>query len=436
MTKPNEQARPDKPYKDFPLRAHANGQWVKKIRGKLHYFGAWADPEAALEKYKQQRESLQLGRNPSLPSEPAATGLSSVNVEYLCNYFLTKRHRDVTDGKLGQRTYNDYHASAKRMAAFFGRDTLVSTLGPEAFSAYMQSWPQKWAAGRLGREVRQTQVIFRYCCTDKILAQIPHYGNSFRQPSELEMRRVRSLRRKAHGTLEFGPCAIRSMISNLPDPWPAMVALGINCGFGNTDLAELPIGFVDLDSDWIDYPRRKTGIERTCWLWPETLRALRRAAVNRPAPATSGEADLFFRTKYGNRFVRLSPANQNIDQVSSQFRKFLIEWDMHRPGLNFYSLRRTFETVASNTKDQQAVDHIMGHVDPSMAAVYRQGLWQDRIKATSDFVRNWVYGLLIFLALSCDLAYAFIRMRLRPCVPTHQLKSEGCYKSGVSMSCA
>ncbi|MFA5864727.1 MAG: hypothetical protein WC975_08565 [Phycisphaerae bacterium] len=39
--------KPIKPYPTFPLTTHPNGQWCKKIRGKIHFFGVWADPEAA-----------------------------------------------------------------------------------------------------------------------------------------------------------------------------------------------------------------------------------------------------------------------------------------------------------------------------------------------------------------------------------------------------
>ena len=57
-----------------------------------------------------------------------------------------------------------------------------------------------------------------------------------------------------------------------------------------------------------------------------------------------------------------------------QFRKLLQSLKAHRVGIGFYSLRRTFATVGSGTKDQVAVDFMMGHSPSSsdMSAVYRQ----------------------------------------------------------------
>jgi hypothetical protein len=40
--------KPSEPYPEFPLFADANGQWAKKIRGHLHFFGLWDDPEWSL----------------------------------------------------------------------------------------------------------------------------------------------------------------------------------------------------------------------------------------------------------------------------------------------------------------------------------------------------------------------------------------------------
>ena len=54
--------RPAKPRPDFPLFAHANGQWAKKIQGKLHYFGAWDDPGTAEDNYHRQKPELDGNR--------------------------------------------------------------------------------------------------------------------------------------------------------------------------------------------------------------------------------------------------------------------------------------------------------------------------------------------------------------------------------------
>ena len=56
--------KPSKPYPSFPLTAHNNGQRCKKILGRIHFFGVWADPQAALDNYLRVAADLHAGRQP------------------------------------------------------------------------------------------------------------------------------------------------------------------------------------------------------------------------------------------------------------------------------------------------------------------------------------------------------------------------------------
>ena len=59
-----ETAKPKKPYPEFPLFPHLTKRWAKKIRGKMHYFGPWDNPDAAVAKYLAERDRLQAGLPP------------------------------------------------------------------------------------------------------------------------------------------------------------------------------------------------------------------------------------------------------------------------------------------------------------------------------------------------------------------------------------
>lgn len=90
-----------KPYPEFPLTA--NGQWSKKIRGKLHYFGVWADWQAALNKDLAQRDYLHTGQVP--PTEAATLG-------NLLDLFLEARDQKLQASEINQTTYNEYQTTA------------------------------------------------------------------------------------------------------------------------------------------------------------------------------------------------------------------------------------------------------------------------------------------------------------------------------------
>jgi hypothetical protein len=92
---------PPKPYPDFPLFPHAAGVWAKKIRGRLRYFGKWADWEGALRRYLDEKDALYAGRTPH-------PGPEGVTIHELLNRFRTAKAQLLDSDELTPRNFADY----------------------------------------------------------------------------------------------------------------------------------------------------------------------------------------------------------------------------------------------------------------------------------------------------------------------------------------
>jgi integrase len=381
------QAKPAKPRPDFPLFAHASGRWAKKIRGVTHYFGPWADPDGALKKYLEQKDALHAGRKP----RESTDGLA---VRDLCRQFLAAKRALVESGELARRSYQDYEDACDLIYAHFGGGRAVADLGPDDFAALRRKLAKKWGPVTLGNVIQRIRVAFKFACDDGLIDRPVRYGQAFKRPS----RKVVRVERARKGPKLFTAEEVRRLLG-LP-PWrpaagvqvEAMIWLGVNCGLGNSDCGHLPLAAVDLDAGMIDFPRPKTGIPRRCPLWPETVAALRAALAARPEPKKAEHAGLVFITKYGLPWAKDS--EKGADQtLAKEFGKLLRALGINgRKGIGFYTLRHTFRTVADESKDQPAVDYIMGHEVPHMSSVYRETISDERLRAVVGHVRAWLFG--------------------------------------------
>lgn len=91
-----------KPYKSFPLTTHRNGQFVKKIRGKLYSFRSVKDPDAALSRYHEHCAGLHSGRITEVRRD------AGITVDELTNRFLGPAEASRDAGELSQRTFVAY----------------------------------------------------------------------------------------------------------------------------------------------------------------------------------------------------------------------------------------------------------------------------------------------------------------------------------------
>ena len=381
-----------KPRADFPLFPHQAGYWAKKVRGKLRYFGKVADDpkgRAALDKWLEQRDDLLAGRVPRVKAE-------GLTVRDLCNRFLSTK-KDLLDAdEINPRTFAELRDTCKRTGGAFGWDRLVSDLVADDFDHLRRAGAKQWGPHRLGGEVQRTRCIFKYGVDAGLIEQPVKYGPTFRKPSQ----RVMRLQRAKRGPKMLEANELRQVIEAAPTPLKAMVLLGLNCGFGNTDVASLTRRVVDVKRGWIDFPRPKTGISRRCPLWPETVDAIREALASRPSPRIDKYRNLIFLTPRGNPWRICERADRDngdvgvnlSDFIGKTFSHLLKDLKLHRAGLGFYSLRHVFETIAGDSRDQVAVDAIMGHSRNDMASIYRERIDDARLLAVVEHVRSWLFG--------------------------------------------
>lgn len=369
--------RQAKPYPQFPLTAHPNGQWCKKVRGKLRYFGR--DADAALTQYLAEKDELFAGREPERQPE-------RLSVKELIGAFLDAKQSLVDEGEIGERSLEGYHETCKRIGKSLGLSRPVDSLSPKDFlklrTDLSQGKTKRLSSKTLQGELTRARVLLKFAQDNGMVEKLLLYRQALKAPSRANIRREAA----ANGARMFEASEIRSMIAAAPVQLKAMIYLAINCGFGNMDCAMLTFDKIDLETGWHCYGRNKTGIERRSPLWAETVAAIEAAIAERPTPRV-GHEEFVFITKYGAGWASDRTA------LSHAFRKLAKSVGVYRPGCKvFYSLRRTTETIGAATGNQVAVDFLMGHSRSDMASVYRQKMFAGKLRETVDFIRGWLLG--------------------------------------------
>lgn len=211
--------KPKKRYSDFPLFLRANRQWAKKIRGKLHYFGT--DFEAVLNKYLEQKDDLQAGRIPR-------TKEGRLTVRRLVNLFLTSQKTALELGRISLRSWNDHYGSGVHLAKFFG-DALVEDLRPEDFNRYLAKLAKTRKLVAVSNSILRVRIIFNWAFLNDHIERPVRFGSDFKQPSKTALRRTKTTGKK------FAVADLRKILKAANHPPKAMIFLGINCAYGQSD---------------------------------------------------------------------------------------------------------------------------------------------------------------------------------------------------------
>lgn len=395
-TKSAAGSKPRKPYPDFPLCAHNSGLWCKKMKGTIYYFGVWADPAAAEQKYQNEKENILAGRKRDWKANPVDD--AALTVKRLVNQYLNSKRLLLKSSELSPRTFRDCHTVCGRIDTAFGGARVVADLQADDFEQLRATLAKTLGPLALGIEIQRIRSVFKYGFDADLIESPVKFGPTFKKPSGSALR----AEKKKRPARMLDAAAIGKLQGAADPQMKAMILLAINAGLGNRDIAMLPLKALDLKTGWINYPRPKTGMDRRAPLWPETVQALKAVLDARHEPKDAADNGAVFITRHGERWVRNRPVGKNadkggtwIDSVGLMFGKLLREQGLKVDGVNFYSLRHAFATIGGESGEEVAKNFIMGHVPDAddMSARYRELFSDERLRRVTDYVRAWLFPI-------------------------------------------
>ena len=379
MTAVQSISKPEKPYPEFPLFAHARGYWCKKYKGKQYNCGAWDDPDAALERWSEIRNELQLGLIPTRKSD-------NTTVEDVINAYLDAKDAQVSAGDLAKRTFNGYRKECDWLVDAIGRHVPAEKLQPGHFTKLRKEFPDSWGYDTIRHKITNTKMVFKWAVEEELIPHPLNFGSVFKVPR----RKRQKAERRAKPKKFFDAKEVHQLIAKADNPQlKAMILLGLNCAFLNVDCARLRIE--DVKGVWLDVPRGKNEHERKAWLWPETrtaIKAARKAIKESNVKIKPDCRELVFTTCHGQMWT---DEDSGYCAIGLEFTKLKTSAKLDRPGVGFASFRHVFRTVADETLDFPAARYVMGHEGDghAMDAVYREGISDARIKKVCEYVRQW-----------------------------------------------
>jgi integrase len=349
----------------FPLTLHPTGQYCKKIKNKLYYFGT--DKREAHRRYVEQAAALHAGRQPmGISSDEAIT------IKLLANIYLDHQQGKVEHGEMSAQYYADEIRCLKNLVLFLGQHTLIREISTLDLQNYKRKLSKKYSSSRLNLNIAVMKAMFHWAVKNEVIQKAPNID---------AVNKVKITRKKK---ATFTSEQIHKLLEKAALQMKVMIWLGLNCGFGCTDCSELLWQHVDLERGRIDYPRGKTGVDRNLPLWPETVMALK---------ALPNVNHRVFNTCRGNAWVRvIEKVDGNgvtkfskHDGVTKAFATLMKEAGVeleNRAG--FYSLRRTAATWAARSGDPFAVQRLLGHADLKMASIYVQDISEQTDRAINN----------------------------------------------------
>jgi len=223
----------------FPLTLHKTGQHCKKIKGKLYYFGT--DKKTALNRYLEQAAYLHAGKLP----KPKCAG-DALSIKTLCNLYLDHQDARAMIGEIKLRHISDQISLLKAFVRFVDPNRLLSDISTVDLQNYRKKLIKAGKSpNTINNRIAAVKAMYSWALDNEIIDHSPRLK---------AMKKITPPKREKP---TFTVQQIQKLLKNASIQLKAMIWLGLNCGFGCTDCAELRWKNLDLKNNRVSFPRGK-----------------------------------------------------------------------------------------------------------------------------------------------------------------------------------
>lgn len=387
---------PVKPYRNFPLTVHPNGQWSKVVNKKPYYFGSWrTDPtgDAALKRWLEMKDTLQVTAR--IAAEVAQIpDPAEVTVDQVVSRYLAVRGSDIANHVIMPDTFRDYRHALTDFARCVGGGTTAAELRPAHFAIWRDALDRrKLGPHAIKRNIRAIRTCFKYATEAEWMPAV-RFGPAMKAPkTEPEAVVLHHARQGTESKTErvVTRREVRKLLRKVRDDpkWKAVILLMLNTAMNPAEIARLKWSEINFKTGRLSRRRMKTGIRQEAYLWKRTRRALK---------AFVSASDLVFTRKNGKTLVGSEPVMEGaVIKRVSRWNKIIgpfadIAKAAGLDGVTPYTLRRSIRTLAAHCPDDNAAKRMMGQRLAGRDQTYLKGKFPlKRLKRISHVINSRLF---------------------------------------------
>lgn len=350
-------------------------RWKKQVEGKVYYFGH-GKAEDDLKAYREAEGRYIEFLHAQERDEPVEVPLAHATIRDICERYMQQQEQWYRSGEVTASNVCKVRGCLDCFLDFVGGNTSFDCVTELLLEDYRNHAIQLPKSEHTGKPIRprtaQTRLatvkaLYRWCYEMRLCELPRNIGRYARmtvpepEPEVFTLDEVRILWDAAHPRLR------------------CFMALGLNCGYGQKDIADLTVKVINLEDGFIERHRSKTKIYSKHRLWPVTTEL-----IAQHVDTGAHDEDRLFVTADGHPLVQAT-WNGKLSKTDAIKNSF---WRLRRKvgiddGRGFYALRDTGSTQIERI-NPLVTEMYLAHTEKGMKRHYAERDWDALAEALDE----------------------------------------------------